>query len=165
MKGERAYFNIHTLSHDPARNRFLHLPTLTAGPPGRIQKEMMLDICHGSIHLSERLRSLFAAAVPHGQCQAEHNPCALVVHTLGRCQGGCCSLPQHQLLFPPCQEQEYPSRSQAAPGAIAFNGIPVVSPRCDLFILNSGLSLRGCEAHSAGWLLLLGDGGRGVMLI
>lgn len=165
MKGERAYFNIHKLSHDPSRNRFLRLPTLTDGLPGRIQKETMLNICHGSIHhLSGRLRSLFTAAVPCGQFQADHNTCGLSVHAR-RCQG-------KRLLPAPAPTPRSPmpgackpSRSQVGPGQIAFNDIPVVSSRCDVFILNSGLQLRAFEAHSAGLLSLLGDGGHGVTLM
>lgn len=46
----RVYFDILKLSHDPARNGFLHLLTLPDGLPARTQKEIVLNICPGSIH-------------------------------------------------------------------------------------------------------------------
>lgn len=138
MKREKGYFNIHKLSHDLARDRFLHLPTLTDGLLGRIQREMMLNICHGSVHhLPGRLRSLFTAAVPSSK-QTTIPVVWLCTPWEGARERGC-SLLQHQLPASPMPGTWIPSRSQAPPGEIAFNDVPVVSSQCDLFILNSEL--------------------------
>lgn len=107
MKGERAYFNIHKLSHDPARNRFLHLLTLLDGLPGRIQKAVVLNICHGSIHrLSGKLRSLFTAAVPCGQFQELYSGRACPGKVTGTETAPC---PRTSSPLRPCQEHVPPA--------------------------------------------------------
>lgn len=113
-----------------ARNRFLHLPILTDGLPGRIQKQMML-------------KSVVTLSIIFWEAQVPVYSCYAQWPVPSRPQYLC---PGERLLPAPAPTPCFPmpgtwilSRSQGAPGEIAFNDIPVVSSQFALFILNLGL--------------------------